>query len=173
MQQIILYFWQICLLRTGPEGVPGNPFVLATTFLLYFLLSLGTLIITRTDMGFFTMVAWLLIGIGIEASVVAGLLVFKRVLNRLLRTMAALLGANAVILVIMLPANVLLDHVETETMKLVAEIVFLTTFFWWLAIAGFILHRAANISVIQGAAIAFGIEMLSLSVNFSLFTPSA
>lgn len=172
MQRIIYYFWQICLLRAGPEGVPGNPFVLVSTFAMYFLMSLLTLFATRSDISLLAMVAWLLIGIFIEASIVVSLLAFKQVTRRFTATLSALLGANTVILIIMLPANLALDHVETDTMKLVAELVFLTTFLWWLAIAGFILHRAANISVVQGAAIAFGIEMLSLTVNVALFSPS-
>lgn len=172
MQQIVHYFWQMCLLRAGPEGVPPNLFVLGFTFTIYFLLSLATLLITRNDMAVVIVIAWTLVGVGIEALIVFGLLVFKRVMSRFASTMAALLGTNSLILTIMLPVNVLFEATDIAELELLVSTAFLSTFIWWLAIAGFILNKAANVSMLQGAAIAFGIEMLAISTNLSLFAPS-
>ncbi len=108
-------------------------------------------------------------GVLIEAFVVIGLLSFKGVRQRFPATMAALLGANAVILVLMLPLQVLLVEMDDSPLRVLLEAAFFAAFLWWLAIAGFILHRAANVSILQGAAITFGVEILALTVTLSLF----
>lgn len=168
MQQIVSYFWQLCLLRAGPERIPGNLFVLGFTFAVYFALSLVTLLITE-DTTVLLMVAGVAIGVGVQAGALFGLLAFKQVTQRFVPTLVALLGTTSVILIIMLPANVFFEHVDTPAMRIVAGILFLSTFVWRLAISGAILSKAARISLLQGAAVMFGMQMISLSINRGLF----
>lgn len=167
MQQIVRYFWHICLLRAGPEGIPGSLFVVAFTFCTYFVLSLLTMSITE-NLTVLMMVAALLIGVGVEALTLYGLLTFKRVPQRFNPTLAALLGTTSVILIIMLPANLVFMNVDTPTMRVIAAVLFLATFVWRLAISGAILSRAARISLLQGAAITFGMEMIALALSRNL-----
>jgi hypothetical protein len=169
MQQIVYYFWQICLLKAGPERIPGNWFVLGFTFTIYFVLSLLTMLITQ-DGSLLLMISALMIGVGVEAGVVFGLLLFKQVPRRFNATLVALLGTTTVILIIMLPANIVFRYADLQSMRVIAAILFLATFVWRLAISGSILSKAASVSLLQGAAIMFGTEMIALSLNRSLLS---
>lgn len=171
MQQILAYFWHVCLLKEGPERLPTSWFVLGLTFVVYMTLALTSLVVTRSgDMTTLQMLGSAVSGVLIEGVVLIALLAFKDVLPRFQATMAALLGANAVILVLMLPLQMLLIQLEQSPVRVLLEVAFFASFLWWLAIAGFILHRAANVSVLQGAAIMFGVEILALTTTLSLFT---
>lgn len=167
MQQIFSYFWKICLLRAGPEQLPNSVFVLGFTTVVYFLLSLLTVWITENVTPVVT-VAGVMIGIGVEASILYCLLLYKQVRQRFISTLAALLGTTSVILLIMLPANLVFAYTDTPTMRVIAGVLFFSTFVWRLAISGSILRYAARVSLLQGAAIMFGMQMIALWLNRSL-----
>ncbi len=169
MQQILKYYWQMCLLRAGPDRLPASPFVLGLSFGCYFLVALATNLLSRDDLGAFQGVAYILIGVAVEAGVVGGLLAFKSVSERFLQGMAALLGANAVILVLTLPVSLVMREFDSPMLQALFESVFLVIFVWWLTIAGFILHRTADISLALGIAAAFGIEILAISTTYAVF----
>ena len=171
MQQIVMYFWQLCLLRASPERIPGNRSVLATIFVIYAFISLVTMLITE-DTSIMGMIAIVLVNVGVQAALVYLLLLFKQLQRRFIATLAALLGTTAIILLLLLPANVLFVNVDTPTMRVIAGGLFLFTFIWRLAISGAILSKAARISIIQGAAIMFGMELIELSINRNLLTIS-
>lgn len=173
MQYILRYFWQLCLLRSGPEHLPATTFVLGFSFALYFLVALATNLLGRDDIGLFKAIAFIMIGVGVEAAILGALLVFKSVSYRFLQSMSALLGANTLILTLTLPISVLLITTEHPTLELFLETMFLGIFVWWLAIAGFILHRAADISLALGIATAFGIEILAISLTLAAFPAQA
>ena len=83
--------------------------------------------------------------------------------------MSALLGANTLILVMTLPISILLTSTEEPSMRMLFETVFLGIFVWWLSIAGFILHRAADVSLALGMATAFGIEILAIFMTYAAY----
>jgi hypothetical protein len=168
MQQILMYFWQMCLLKRGPEQLPGDWFPLGLTFAAYFLVALLSLLIGRGETTPIFVLGSIVIGVAIQTLIVASVLAFKRVGHRFPATMAALFGTNTVILVIMLPVTVLLD-IEETAIRPFAEALYLASFVWWLTIAGFVLHRGAGISLLQGIAIAFGSEMIVLSTTLTIF----
>lgn len=167
MQEIFSYFWQLCLLRVGPEHIPGNLFVLGFTFSIYAALSLLTMVITE-NITLPMMFVALMISVSVEAMLLYSLLLFKHVPQRFMPTFIALLGTTAVILLIMLPANLLFVNVDSPVMRVIAGALFLSTFVWRLAISGSILSKAARISILQGAAIMFGMQMIALSINRGL-----
>ena len=171
MQQIVMYFWQLCLLRASPERIPANISILATIFVIYAFFSLVTMLITL-DTSIMGMIATVLVSVGVQAGLLYLLLLFKRLQGRFIATLAALLGTTAIILLLMLPANVMFVNVDTPTMRLIAGGLFLFTFIWRLAISGAILSKAARISILQGAAIMFGMELIELSISRNLLTIS-
>lgn len=158
----------MCLLRKGPEQLPGDWFPLVLTFTAYALVAMLSLVVGRGETTPLFIVASILIGVSIQALIVGSVLAFKRVIDRFPATMAALLGTNTVILIVMLPVTVLLD-IEETAIRPFAEALYLASFVWWLTIAGFILHRASGISLLQGIAIALGSEMIVLSTTLTLF----
>lgn len=171
MQEILRYFWQMCLLRAGPERLPATGFALGIALAAYFLVAVATNLLSRTDIGLGRGMLFILIGLGVEAGVVIALLAFKSLTSRFVQTMSALLGANTLILLLTLPISVLLIDIEESPIRLLLESIFLCVFVWWLTIAGYILSRAADISLALGIATAFGIEILAISTTYAAFPP--
>ncbi|MEX0943916.1 MAG: hypothetical protein WD002_15400 [Pseudomonadales bacterium] len=173
MQLILQYFWQMCRLKAGPEQLPGSYFALAATFSIYFILALITVAINQSQLEPLQVPVSVLSGVLIQAIVVLGILSFKGVRQRFVPVMTALFGTNAIILIITMPLNGLLEMVQAGPIRQFVEILFLATFFWWLAIAGFILHRSAKVSLVQGMVIVFAVEIMVMLITFNLFPVEA
>lgn len=170
MRQIVTYFWQICLLKAGPQQLPRSATVLSFIFALYFLIAAVTVAITRPQQDLPGILGGALIGVLLEAFIVWCLLLYKQVTWRFIATMSALLGTNAIILVILMPMNMIMINIgQDTTIRFITELAALVCLGWWLAIAGWILHHAVNISILQGAALVFVVELLSIMATRSLF----
>ncbi len=169
MLKISHYFWQICLLRKGPEDLPSSTFATAFVFALYFGIAVVVVSITRPSQDAPTMLGTLFIGIGLQAGVTWGLLQFKGLTNRFRRTWSSLLGTNAIMLLVLLPFNFIMMNASEGYLRVFADSATWICLGWWLAIAGHIYHRASEVSVIQGSAIAFLIELLGVILAASLF----
>ncbi|XOV87176.1 MAG: hypothetical protein ACFHX7_19775 [Pseudomonadota bacterium] len=165
MRQIINYFWLLCTLRQGPDQLPANGFVLGICLLCYCLAAIITLAGTAGNLGFGQVLASITSGVAVTLAMVFGLLALKGLQARLPQTMGAMFGANTVMLVISLPFNLVRPTFMETDAQIFIDLAILGTFAWWLTIAGFIAHRAANISLIQGMAFALATELLSLTIN--------
>ncbi len=169
MRQIILYLWQICLLRVGPEKIPASWSFLAVFFGFYFLISGISIITSRPDLTLLSGAATIIIGSGVAALTVFGLLSFKQVANRFVPTLSAIFGTNSIILLPMIVTSVIMEQIDTGTLRLLIDATAWVLLGWWLTIVGSILSRAANISVLQGAMLAFLIEVMSLLITLTIF----
>jgi len=169
MWQIIFYFWQICLLKAGPEKIPRRVDLLGIFFAGYFLISGISIVMSRPDLTFFSGISTICIGAAVQALTVYSLLYFKRVPARFIPTMSALFGTNAIILVPMIATSLIMDQTEPGGLRLFADAVAWVLLGWWLTIVGSILSRAATISVLQGAMLAFLVESIALLVTLTIF----
>lgn len=167
MQNIARYFWQLCLFRAEPAHSPGSPFALVATGTVYCLLTVVTLSIGR-GFGAYEIALTVATGIAIQATGLYILLIIGGVTRRFLPAMTALFGANSVILLIALPMNAYLAIVPENALHLLVKTLFLAALIWWIAISGFILQRSAKITMLQGVAMAFGIEMLTTMATYQL-----
>ena len=73
-------------------------------------------------------------------------------------------------LIALLPVNYLLSTLDTGLAADFVNTLSLLSLFWWLAIVGFILRQAAEISIFQGIVLAFVIELLVAISIRSLFS---
>jgi hypothetical protein len=160
MRSILIYFLQICLLRVGPERVPSNTRVVASIFGLYFVIAMVSLIFTRPDIALAIKALIIIIGFAIEAGLIFALLLFKSMSQRYLSTLGALLGTNALLLISLMPLEALAYSLEEGLVVDILITLENIVFFWWLLIVGFLLHRSAGISILQGTMIAFLIELV-------------
>ena len=172
MLQISLFFWQMCLFRRSPADFPSSNFATLFVFSVYLAIAISVILFTRSFHGFTRNLLALAIGIALQASVTYGLLRFKKSAHRFQSTWSALLGTNAVILLILLPISTFTLYVENKTLASLAEFAAWACLGWGLAIAGYIYHKASEISVIQGSAVAFAIELLGVAIAASLIPPS-
>ena len=169
MLQIASHFWRMCLLRAGPERLPSSNFATAFIFGIYLLISFVVVMMIRPKEPLGALVGTLAIGILYQAGVTFLLLMFKGVPGRFRATWSALLGTNALMLIILLPFNLIILKADSETLRDLADSATWVCLGWWLAIAGHIYHKSVDISILQGSAIAFLIELLGVMTAFYLF----
>ena len=115
MLQIVNFFWQICLLRQSPQKDyhhPGSP--QARPFWPTSLIALGVVALTRPDQPLSTITGTLAIGLTLQAGVTFLLLQFKGYRHRFNATWSALLGANAIMLLILLPFNFIILNSDND-----------------------------------------------------------
>ena len=169
MLRIAGYFWQMCLLRKGPEQLPSSGFATGVVLLVYILIALPIAGLMMPGQTVSKVAGTVAIGIILQAVITLLLLQFKKMPHRFRATWCALLGTNTVMLLITQPFNFIILQSGSETMALVANSVTWVCLGWWLAIAGHIYHRAANIGIFLGSALAFMIELLGIIIVLRLF----
>ncbi len=172
MQQILFYFWQLCLLRESPEKLPKSQFAFGLVLLVYLSIASIAVTLNRPEQTFTGIIGSVLVGLGVQISVTWGLLAFKKFSGRLSATLVALLGSNTIILIILMPVNFVLLQDDNTGLTSFANAVSWVCLGWWLAIVGYIYHKAANISILQGSAIAFMTELLGVIATLTLFPVS-
>jgi hypothetical protein len=119
-----------------------------------------SLIFTRPDIALAIKALIIIIGFAIEAGLIFALLLFKSMSQRYLSTLGALLGTNALLLISLMPLEALAYSLEEGLVVDILITLENIVFFWWLLIVGFLLHRSAGISILQGTMIAFLIELV-------------
>ncbi len=167
--QITGYFWQMCLLRQGPEALPSSNFTIAIILAVYLPIALTVSILARPEETLGISIVSVAIGILVQALMTFLLIRFKGLQSRFRATWSALLGTNAVMLLVLLPISLVIVNSENGTLRIFADSAWWVCFGWWLAIAGHIYHRAVNISILQGSAIAFLSELLAVFITLNLF----
>ncbi len=173
MLQFLSFFWQLCLLRTGPEHAPVSIGFIGFISAVYVACSTFLLTISNSGNQVTNAVQLVILGIVIQMSCIWLLLAFKRLRNRFKATLVAFLGTNSLLVIFTIPLSLLLIVVDNQTMILSIEVTYWMLIFWWLAIAGFILHKAINVSLMLGITLAFTIELLSLVATSTLIASSA
>jgi hypothetical protein len=169
MLKIAHYFWQMCLLRVGPEKLPASLPVVSMVLGLYLVIAFISINVTRPSLTLGALVGSLLIGVLVEVGLVYAILRFKKYAGRVIPTLTALFGTNAIILLFLMVINLLLMKSDIPMLEMLAESAFWVIFFWWMAIVGFIFHRAMDISIFQGVAMAFTLELLTNVASQALF----
>ena len=169
MFQIVSFFWQLCLLRRSPAQLPSSTFATLAVFLVYLIVALVAINMTRPAQAFSGVAGTVATGATLQALATWLLLLFKGYTDRFPATWTAMLGANTVMLLILLPFNFIILNTESQQLILFADSASWICLGWWLAIAGYIYHKAVSISVLQGSVLAFVVELLSELAAEALF----
>ncbi|HAK51151.1 MAG TPA: hypothetical protein DCM54_04505 [Gammaproteobacteria bacterium] len=170
MLPILKYFWQMCLLRSGPDRIPSQPLILVLALIFYLLADVVGGSLARPSQSIASVLGIGLIDATIFGVVTFLLLSFMNLSGRFIATYTALLGTGIFMVVIQVPF-ILIRYTETSILMFFAESVALVCFGWWLVIIGHIYHRAANISILQGSAIGLVIMILIATAVFMAFPP--
>ena len=72
------------------------------------------------------------------------------------------MGTNAFMLLVLLPIHGILMNAEHDMLLVFADSLTWICLGWWLAIAGYIYHKAVDVSVLQGSCIAFLVELMGV-----------
>jgi hypothetical protein len=173
MQQLLVYFWRMCLLRTSPENAPVAGSFIAFVLLAYLLSSTSLLFIAGSGGRVLQTISVVVLGIIVQLTCTWLVLAFKNFTQRFRATIASLLGTNTILVVFLIPLNFLLMATDQQLVIIIVEFLYWVFFFWWIAIAGYILHKATNISLLQGSTLAFTIEIISILVTSVLLPAQA
>ena len=171
MLKISLFFWQMCLLRRAPGELPTTNFAMGLIVTCYLLVALATVSYSRPHNTLAMTLGTIIIGFALQALITWGLHLFKGVGHRFRGTWLALLGTNAVMLLVLLPFYAIILNVGNGTIVAIADTITWVFLGWWLAIASNIYHKSLNLDIFLAFAITFLIELLSVFFTFIAFPP--
>ena len=172
MVALVTLFWNICILRVGPESVPARVwFVLvlliadiAVALLYHHMLLLqdpeAERLTTLQALGFG------LVNIATMAVITRSAMSFRGLDNRFLATLTALIGTDLLISIVNVAASQI-SHLVGLPTSIAASVLFI----WGFVVWGFIYHRAFNTTFVIGILIAFGIGMVAYIVGLIAVGP--
>jgi hypothetical protein len=156
MKSIINLFWGICLLRQSPSVVPGQGWFVALVVVANLLVGLIVLLPLADSPGVEKILTGLAVGAAVTASLFWLVLGARDVPERFTTAIAAFFGCELLISLcfsLTLPVLLLLG--------LPAVLLALLAFTVWLVtVTGYILHRAAEVTLPIGIGLAIGIRLL-------------
>jgi hypothetical protein len=170
LQHIVHYFWQLCLFRRHPAELPGGHSNLLVIGLIYGLIVVSASALSYPSRSLITSLSMVVVGLAIQVVLIFFLMWFKGFVDRTVAVIGNLLGASALMTCLLLPINLILLQGSPGLVVSIADALTWLWLGWWLCISGYVLARSINISIVQGAFIAFLIELLSVLTSFSLFS---
>ncbi|PIE41888.1 MAG: hypothetical protein CSA49_01315 [Gammaproteobacteria bacterium] len=176
MKSIVQLFWQICLMRTGPDQVPAAAAFTVFILFIYAALSLfARLVIGELPVDY--SVVSLVVITALWALSVYAVLQFKGLASRFQQTFTAALGADVLLTLVTLPLVVVsINLPETSPEASLVALSMLVLFVWDVLIKGFIFHKAFNVSPLQGNLFSFMLNFVIFRLDQALltyFVPSA
>jgi hypothetical protein len=133
MLVLLKVFWGISVLKTKPQEIPRSAVLLALTATINFLISIAITEVS-IDLPLSTVLLLSTAEISIISGLTATLLIFQKKESRLIQSITALLGAGAIIGLVVLILFAVLPEIPA--------ILRLTIFFWNLIVVAFVLHHA-------------------------------
>jgi len=151
-------FFEICLLKRGPQDIPPAPTLLFLFFILYNLISIFAAVQVSTAQGLTTTQTVLIVVIESFAfvAVFGGMLYLAQLQERILQTLTALLGINVILELIALPFIIMVgqfDNPENIPFMLVFALTMLFT--WHLLVYGHIVRHALDTTLGMGILFSF------------------
>lgn len=172
MLQLVRAFYDIAILRLGPEDLPASRFLLgfaAAAYLATGVISVSFYARNPSD-AFFQLAA----DLGLLVAFVTLLLVLYGKAARLGQTMTALLGTGALLALLALPLSVWLrwDDANGIGSGLPVAGLYLVVL-WSIAVTGHILHRALEIPYVGGLVLGAAYFILNVATFAYLFPAEA
>jgi hypothetical protein len=161
MKSLFLVFWNICLLRRGPELVPTHPLFIGVIVLADVAVSLMLSLKFDSELRVLPAFTYILVTLAVSASVVWFALYLKDFETRFPATIAAIFGCDLVLSTLML---IIVQFTAGPENPFAIGTVLLTSV-WSIAITGFILHRAMSISLFAGVLLSVAMALFSVSVG--------
>jgi hypothetical protein len=160
MNSILSLFWNIATFRTGPDAVPANRFLLIGVVVADALISLIAQILLNATTPLKAATA-VTLNLATLMVLVYMLLSLLNLAPRFVQTVGALIGTDILLTVISVAGLLLAMQVG----ELLSSIVSVATLFWTLAVFGFIFHKAMNMHIGLGIALAFFSVVLSFAIS--------
>ncbi|TNF98154.1 MAG: hypothetical protein EP297_08860 [Gammaproteobacteria bacterium] len=164
---VLSVFWQICLLRQGPEVLPKSMFLLYLLLPLYFLLGVFT---AMTTYGLTDSVYRSGADLVITVSLAYVFVHLAGRQQRFLQMLTALIGTGLILGVFFMPFLVMIQTDLFSKAALITVIYIL--FLWEVFIIGNIFSRTFALSLPAGFLIAMSYVLLAMLMFYSVFPES-
>lgn len=171
MTRELSLFWQLCLLRTGPEQVPYSP-ALALLVVVGWIVVTLPLAFAQLPVDGTRAVTFLVVNAVLVVVALALLLAVRGLTARLLQTVTAFFGTDLIFNALSLPAVLpfaglpLQDPAPAHLAALVAQLILLG---WGLVVKGYILGAALAVPRFTGWMLALTITLLTTALSGALF----
>ena len=161
MTAVLRLFWNICLLRDGPESVPTYTWFLVSLIALELAVGVAVLTVAYPSYPFALSLNLALINLAVTASIAWFALYLRNQEPRFPATLGAILGTE-----------VLIDSVSTLALGATSGVAQATTSWilglWNIAVVGFILHRALATRLWIGILLSMATVALALVIAGAL-----
>ena len=167
MKPIFAVFWNICLLRRGPEFVPTHPLFVGGIVTADVLLSFFVAAQYRSNTSLMQIATSTVVTMATLAAATWLALNVRGVIGRYPATITAMFGCDlffTLLVALLVPLSGGADSPVSVGMAALIGI-------WSIAVNGFILHRAMNIAVFAGILFAFGMAVLAFALASSAAGP--
>ena len=161
MTAVLQLFWNICLLRDGPEAVPTQTWFLGTLIATQLAISVALLGVMYPNMESMLAVNLALVDTAVTAAVAWFALYLRGHEPRFPATLGAILGSGVLITVVSLLA---LGATSGVARQMVAWVLGM----WGIVVVGFILHRALAARLWMGVLLSLGATVVGLTVAGAL-----
>jgi hypothetical protein len=162
---MVAMFWNLCLLRTGPESMPTVPVFVATVLVLDIALNVTALL--PMDNISVPAIGQVVSSVATFGVVTYALLSAKGLQSRFTATFMAILGSDVIITLVQIPLLPIV-RVLGETPFVVALFAFLL---WTLIVIGFIFQRALEVRREIGIALAIFTILVVVFVGLQVNPP--
>lgn len=159
---LLQHFWDICLLRKGPEDVPASPILLLILIFAGLALDGFRLNLLLPAIPAYSLLITLLAYTLLMVLVVAAFMLLLGYQRRIVQTLTAMSGSGVLLSIIILPFDYIIS-LAPDRFTMVSLIV-LVMQLWSLVVLGHILARALSVHRLMGVIIAFGYLMLGAGV---------
>lgn len=161
-------FWNICLMREGPERVPAHPLLIGLIIIGKIVLVLLIDAARGIDTNLLELATAAITWATVIGLLVALALRLRERLPRFSQTFGAIVGTDLVMHCLyggLILALYLLSIEPSADLKQTFNILFQL---WIIFIVGFIMHRALNLNIGLGIAIAFFISVFSIAISLEV-----
>lgn len=162
MKPILAVFWNICLLRRGPELVPTHPLFVGAVVVADVLASFFVgLRFAGADITPMQIATSTFVSIATLAAATWTALTLRGVIGRFPATITALFGCDLLFTLLAFITVSLVGGINSPIMMGIGALIGV----WSIAVNGFILHRALNVTVFVGIFLAFSMATMAFVLS--------
>ena len=154
-------FWNLCLLRRGPEIVPTQSWFVGAVVMLYGMVGLYLAMRFDTEPDLLASLSYLFVTMAVTASVTWFALYLRQLDGRFPATITALFGCDLLLSLLLAAVVQFTGPPESPATMSFAALISV----WSIVVSGFVLHRAMNVSWTVGMVLALGIGLFSIALG--------
>jgi hypothetical protein len=161
LSTLISIFFEICLLKKGPQALPHSRFFFQIILITYIMTNVVMLILFEDDL--FYAVCAIVLDLLLVFGLLHVILMTANKIDRFMQTVIAVMGTNIIMSVGVMVAQFWYDLAETETAKELPGLLALVLFGWNIVVLGHIFRHALNTLFSIGILLSVGYILVQAS----------